>query len=146
MIIGFYHVWKNKLVSLSMVKTHSNLFIKTLKKESKCPDIINILTWIGKIVLFKVNSKSVPCPKLLNKLNSKLLEVFSLNNLLTNKKLKTNLKIKIFDCLVLKHDIFNFIKNIQYQSIILVNTKSYFLCILFKRKFKFSIKIIFKSF
>ena len=71
-----------------MVKTFSNLFIKTHKKESKCQGIINTLSQIGKTVHLKDNSKSVPFQNLRNKLSLKLLVEFSLKN---------QLKIKIND-------------------------------------------------
>lgn len=80
-----------------MEKILSNLFTKTLKKESKCHDIINILSLIGKIVHSKDNLKSVLFQDLLNKLNSKLLVEFSLKNPLQNKIKMNNKKIISFE-------------------------------------------------
>lgn len=80
-----------------MEKILSNLFTKTLKKESKCHDIINIPSLIGKIVHSKDNLKSVLFQDLLNKLNSKLLVEFSLKNPLQNKIKMNNKKIISFE-------------------------------------------------
>ena len=84
-------------VSLFMEKILSNLFTKILKKESKCHDIINIPSLIGKIVHSKDNFKSVLFQDLLNKLNSKLLVEFSLKNPYQNQIKINNQKMMSFD-------------------------------------------------
>lgn len=80
-----------------MEKILLNLSTKILKQESKCLDIINTLSLIGKTVHLKDNSKSVQYQKLPNKLNLKLLEEFSSKNQHQNKIKNKNQKTKISD-------------------------------------------------
>ena len=80
-----------------MEKILLNLYIKTLKKESKCRDIINTPSRIGKIVHLKVNFKSVLFQGLRNKLNLKLLVEFSSKNQLQNEIKINNKKMMSFE-------------------------------------------------
>lgn len=80
-----------------MEKIFLNLYIKTHKKELKCPDIINTPSLIGKIVHLKGNSKSVQFQDLQNKLNSKLLVGFSSKNQPQNKIKINNKKMMSFE-------------------------------------------------
>lgn len=97
MTTGSYHALKSKLGKIFMDKIFLSLFIKTLKKESKCPDIISILSQIGKTVHFKDNLKSVQSKNHPNKPNLKLLEVYSLKNQHKNKIKHNNKKMMIYE-------------------------------------------------
>ena len=59
MITGFCPVWTDRPGKTSMEEIPLSWFIKIPKKDSKCPDITNIHTWIGKTVHSKDSYKLV---------------------------------------------------------------------------------------